>query len=421
MNRQVQLNKTSQQKLRKFQSYRNLNENIFNDFNDIIVNDVKLIKECSEKSIVDFYISEFIKLLNKEEQIEYNDEFWNLLKLNTRTQLVKKYVSSKTFDNNIDIYFNEVKKEYILHPQSESEDIEFCEENRDIFIKNNLKLAINVAKRYRNLGLDFDDLIQVANLGLLTAFEKFDNERSNLRIYILKDIKSREDHQFSYEETCEIISKNFKYTKLLDSTLNKVPKDGFENKQEFIKWVQKYIKGASFSSISFFWIRAIIINELNNYSKIIKIPKATLKKNDDDFDTEDLDLQDPNDEESNDSVTIIRLDSINPYTDDNYNDNQLAEISNSEFSIEDSSMDNYERQSTFKEMISKLLYKLPDLDRRILIKKYGIGLPFPMSINEISENENISVNKIKYIINNSIKILQRHINDDDRKVMNELL
>ena len=34
---------------------------------------------------------------------------------------------------------------------------------------------------------------------------------------------------------------------------------------------------------------------------------------------------------------------------------------------------------------------------------------------------NISVNKIKYIINNSIKILQRHINDDDRKVMNELL
>jgi DNA-directed RNA polymerase sigma subunit (sigma70/sigma32) len=72
-------------------------------------------------------------------------------------------------------------------------------------------------------------------------------------------------------------------------------------------------------------------------------------------------------------------------------------------------------------MISKLLYKLPDLDRRILIKKYGIGLPFPMSINEISENENISVNKIKYIINNSIKILQRHINDDDRKVMNELL
>ena len=72
-------------------------------------------------------------------------------------------------------------------------------------------------------------------------------------------------------------------------------------------------------------------------------------------------------------------------------------------------------------MISKLLYKLPDLDRRILIKKYGIGLPFPMSINEISENENISVNKIKYIINNSIKLLQRHINDDDRKVMKELL
>lgn len=412
MARQVQLCKTSKNKLLKLKDKIQLDENIYEILCNIVTNDVKLIKDCSEKSIVDFYIESFYNLLSKK--LEYDDKFWETLKHDARSLLVKKYVSSKTFDNNIDIYFNEVKKEYIMHPQNESEDIEFCEENKDIFIKNNLKLAVNVAKRYRNLGLDFDDLIQVANLGLLTAFEKFDKERSNLKIYIIKDIKQLEDHEFSYDEVCEIVSKNFKYTKLLDSTLKKIPETGFKNKELFIEWVQKNIKGASFSSISFFWIRAIIINELNNYSKIIKSPIVKKPK-----------IEDSNNEydeqQENDSVTIIRLDSINPYTEDNYNDNQLAEISNSEFSIEDNSMDSYERQSTFKEMISKLLYKLPDLDRRVLIKKYGIGLPFPMSINEISENENLSVNKIKYILNNSIKILQKCVNDDDRNVMKELL
>ena len=410
MARQVQLCKTSKNKLLKLKDKIQLDENIYEILYNIVTNDVKLIKDCSEKSIVDFYIESFYNLLSKK--LKYDDKFWETLKHDARSLLVKKYVSSKTFDNNIDIYFNEVKKEYIMHPQNESEDIEFCEENKDIFIKNNLKLAVNVAKRYRNLGLDFDDLIQVANLGLLTAFEKFDKERSNLKIYIIKDIKQLEDHEFSYDEVCEIVSKNFKYTKLLDSTLKKIPETGFKNKELFIEWVQKNIKGASFSSISFFWIRAIIINELNNYSKIIKSPIVKKPK-----------IEDSNNEydeqQENDSVTIIRLDSINPYTEDNYNDNQLAEISNSEFSIEDNSMDSYERQSTFKEMISKLLYKLPDLDRRVLIKKYGIGLPFPMSINEISENENLSVNK--YILNNSIKILQKCVNDDDRNVMKELL
>lgn len=418
MARQIQLCKTSKNKLTKLKINKNIPDDIFNTFESIVTNDVRLIKECSEKSIVDFYISEFVQLVNKEETTEYNDDFWNSLKTHTRSQLVKKYASSKTFDNNIDIYFNDVKKEYIMHPQNESEDIEFCEENRDIFIKNNLKLAINVAKRYRNLGLEFDDLIQVANLGLLIAFERFDNERSNLRIYIMNDIKQMPDHQFTYDEVCKIISKNFKYTKLLDSTLSKVPKDGFENKEKFLEWAKKHIKGASFSSISFFWIRAIIINELNNYSKIIKVPTTTKNKKLDDDD----DIIDEYEEQSeSNGITIIRLDSINPYTEDNYSDNQLADIANDEFFVEDNSMDYYSRQNTFKEMLSKLLYRLPDLNRRILIKKYGIGLPFPMSINEISENENISVNKIKYILNDSIKLLQKCVNDDDKLIMKELL
>jgi len=36
-----------------------------------------------------------------------------------------------------------------------------------------------VAKRYRGMGLSFEDLIQEGNLGLLRAVEKFDPDRGH--------------------------------------------------------------------------------------------------------------------------------------------------------------------------------------------------------------------------------------------------
>jgi len=416
--RQFKLNKTTEKKLDKYKKNKNLNEDLYKELYNIIFLDVRSIRDCSEKNIVDFYIEEFNNMYNKiieenfinENLLDFfNEAFWEKLKINTRMRLVNKYVSKKTYDNNIDIYFNEVKREYILHPQNESEELEFNEENRDIFIKNNLKLAVNCAKRYRNLGLSFEDLIQVANYGLLVAFDKFDTERSNLRVSIIKDIKRSKDHHYTVDEITEILKRNFTYTKLLDSTLKKIPLEGFENKIDFLDWANSNIKAASFSSISFFWIRAIIINELNNYSKIIKVPKTVLDKDED------------SDEEATNKISIIQLDSINPYTEDNYADGQLNELSNEEFTIEDNSLEETERQNTFKELIDKILYKLPATDRRIIIKKFGIGQPFPMSIVELAENENIPVNKIKYIISNAMKLIRNNINEYDRATISELL
>ena len=402
MSRQFKLNKTSEQKIKTWLNKINIEDkdNFSEQFTNIVFTDCKMIKDCSEKSIVDFYIETANQLL-KENSL-FTDDFYKELKAKTRTKLANKYAGDSNFDNNIDIYFNEVKREYILHPQNESEDLAFIPENRDIFIKNNLKLVIECAKRYQNLGLPFEDLIQIGNVGLLMAFDKFDTERSNLRISILNDIKSQEDKHFDYDESCDIIRRNFQYSKLLDATLKKIPSSGFDSKKEFENWVNKNIKRASFSSISFFWIRAIIIGELNNFSKLIRIPKSA-----------QYDGSSP--------VNILRLDSINPHTDDNYHDNQIAEIANDEFAIEDESIENLERQNMFKELINKLLCKLTALDKRIIQKKFGINLPFPMSISEIAESEGISANKIKYSISNSMKIIAANIPAEDKKTIMELL
>ena len=402
MSRQFKLNKTSNQKINSWLNKLDIqNKDSFSEqFSNIVYYDCKMIKDCSEKSIVDFYIETATELLQNEYQL--NDEFYSNLKAKTRMKLANKYAKGGNFDNNIDIYFNDVKREYILHPQNESEELAFIPENRDIFIKNNLKLVIECAKRYQNLGLPFEDLIQIGNIGLLTAFDKFDAERSNLRISILDDIKKQEKETFSYDESCDIIKRNFQYSKLLDATLKKIPENGFASKKDFNEWVNKNIKKASFSSISFFWIRAIIIGELNNFSKLIRVPKSA-----------------QNDGSS--SISILRLDSINPHTDDNYHDNQIAEIANDEFAIEDESIENIERQNLFKELINKLLCKLSALDRRIIQKRFGINLPFPMSITEIAESEGLSSNKVKYSISNSMKIIAANIPAEDKKTITELL
>ncbi|MCG3844323.1 sigma-70 family RNA polymerase sigma factor [Photobacterium damselae subsp. damselae] len=46
--------------------------------------------------------------------------------------------------------------------------------NFNRFVESNLKLVISIAKKYSYLGVDFDDLIQEGNLGLMKAIEKYD-------------------------------------------------------------------------------------------------------------------------------------------------------------------------------------------------------------------------------------------------------
>ncbi|MBS3736079.1 MAG: sigma-70 family RNA polymerase sigma factor [Candidatus Bipolaricaulota bacterium] len=80
--------------------------------------------------------------------------------------------------NPIRRYFDEVGNEALL---TREEEVELAkrieqddEEAREKLASSNLRLVISIAKKYRNYGLPFLDLIQEGNLGLMKAIEKFD-------------------------------------------------------------------------------------------------------------------------------------------------------------------------------------------------------------------------------------------------------
>lgn len=50
-------------------------------------------------------------------------------------------------------------------------------ETRNRLVEGNLRLVVSIAKHYVNHGVEFLDLIQAGNLGLITAVEKFDYEK----------------------------------------------------------------------------------------------------------------------------------------------------------------------------------------------------------------------------------------------------
>lgn len=407
----ITINKTNQQKIDRFIKWAARewpsidNEKLAQCFNEHMKYEIRSLRDCSEKMIVEHYI-EYLKndgsidKTNTEKLCEY---ITSDLKGKVRTQLAAVY-TNKTFDNNIDIYFNEVKRQYILHPQNESDEIIFCPENRDIFIKNNLKLVVNCAKRYQNLGLPFEDLIQAGNEGLLLAFDKFKADKANLRNQIIEDIDNTGKDSFSYDEVEKIIKTRFTYGKLLDQTLKKIPTDGFGTKQAFYDWCYENIKSAVFASVAFQWIRANIIIELSKTGSVIKMPKGT--KNEDG--------------ESN-TLKLIRLDSINPYTEDCYSDNELSVISNEEFMIEDQAIENVERQQTFIETVETLLSHLKPNEKRIIKKRFGIGYPYHLTIQEIAENEKISTNQVKKIIKESLLVLSESLTADQKEMLTEIL
>lgn len=81
-------------------------------------------------------------------------------------------------DLSVEIYLKEIRKFSLLSAEEESQLMQNYQKGdkkaREHLITSNLRLVVNIAKKYVNCGIPLSDLIAEGNLGLLYAVERFD-------------------------------------------------------------------------------------------------------------------------------------------------------------------------------------------------------------------------------------------------------
>jgi RNA polymerase primary sigma factor len=91
-------------------------------------------------------------------------------------------MASKRIKSGLELYLKQIDESPLLTAEQEKELSrriiqDNCPEARDHMVRSNLRLAVNIGKRYMNRGLPLQDLIEEGNIGLLRAVEGFDPEQ----------------------------------------------------------------------------------------------------------------------------------------------------------------------------------------------------------------------------------------------------
>ena len=164
------------------------------------LNNYELDDEAIDQLIA-FFADNNIKVINEEEEEEEEEEEFDESKINFDEDDDSDFFSSDDVDeeeaedididhldlalsgevrvnDSVKMYLKEIGKYDLLKPEEEpilaKKILEGDEEAKQRLINCNLRLVVNIAKHYVGRGMQFLDLIQEGNLGLMKAVDKFD-------------------------------------------------------------------------------------------------------------------------------------------------------------------------------------------------------------------------------------------------------
>jgi RNA polymerase primary sigma factor len=98
-------------------------------------------------------------------------------------------------------------------------------------VKRNLKLVVAVARAYRDKGVDWEDLLQEGNMGLIHAIEKFEWKRGHrFSTYATWWIRQRISHFLSTQRhSIRVPTHAMRLKKHIENTLEQFRRDGIED------------------------------------------------------------------------------------------------------------------------------------------------------------------------------------------------
>ncbi len=139
--------------------------------------------------------------------------------------------------DSIRLYLKDIKKISLLTPEEEIDlatKIKRGDKNaRAKMIQSNLRLVINIAKRYSHLGVSMMDLIEEGNIGLMKAVEKFNPKKGYrfstyaawwIRQYISRAIANQGKTVRMPVYVIELLMRYKKITENLTRTLKRKPR-----------------------------------------------------------------------------------------------------------------------------------------------------------------------------------------------------
>jgi DNA-directed RNA polymerase sigma subunit (sigma70/sigma32) len=230
-------------------------------------------------------------------------------------------------------------------------------------------------------------LISAGNLGLVIAWDKFDPSRSKLKDDVIAAVDDLEE-VFNYDELSTRVKNYMEYGDIKKKFNERFYHGQQYTKKELLKWINSNIFNAKFNSIATMWIRAYILIEIDNNSRIVKKPKSEIYR----------------DREKNGAYKKeVTLDIDAPIASDT--DTVFGDL----LKMEDGTLSDLEvaeAYDTYKFGLNKLLEGVKPRDRAIFLKNFGIGLPRPMLPKEIADQEVLSIARISQIFQTVVEQIQ---------------
>ena len=275
-------------------------------------------------------------------------------------------LKTRTFETDvIQLYLHDISMKPLL---SKTEEILYGRKAltgdlsaKNIMIESNLRLVVNIAKRYRGSSIQFSDLIDEGNIGLITAVDKFD------------------------------------------------PEKGFRFSTYATWWIKQTIERAIHNQSRTIRLPVHVSKEINT---ILRTHKQLLKSQN----------KEPNDEDIaqtlnrnvNDITALLAYDapviSYDQTISDDANSQSLAAFLTNDKEIQpDAHLD----QMDIKNITTSVLNALPPRDKEIICRRFGLFGYESQTLQEVADEVGLTRERIRQLQVISLKKLRNYLQRDN--------